>query len=514
MVAVLLSHLHPESVRIDGSGGDGGRDVQITTDAGLQAFELKSFTGRMTSGRRQQVERSLARAATLAPMNWTLIVPIDFTIGEDEWFRKLGGTVSFPIERRGLTWLDAQIAERWFIARYFLDHLSDEIVRLAETLNQERAVLAGGAPDAIKRAEALVGQLNEIDPYYRFEITTDGKQSSVKVLPQYKGAERDRPIGGSVRFEFPKDAEGLAIMEAVRQSFDYGTPVRVPAQYVRELTIDLPAGLGGTFPTGVVEIGPSAPGERMAGILACMDPGGSTLAEVPLDMRVVSRGPKGAVLEASDTTGILGLTAKMDVATRRFTISLHADGSLPFYPHEMRPLLRLLDALGPPNVFSIRTGEGKPIASGVVGERVPFFEEWMPEIVEDLALLQWESGMVRKVGPDFTGQELNAVLEAAALIRGETVEVAYEDFSIELKPEAPQQTRESLVGEDVAIYLETNEPHLVAVGGVSYPIGHSVRTELHGRVHPPVATWSELPADGHIVLVPASSNKVTLTLIR
>src|ERR1035437_3178638 len=246
MVAVLLSHLNPASVRIDGSGGDGGRDVQITTDAGLQAFELKSFTGRMTSSRRQQVERSLTRAATLAPKNWTQIVPIDFTVGEDEWFTKLGATVSFPIERRGLTWLDAQFAERWFIARYFLDHLSDEIVRLAETLNKERAVLLGGAPDAIKRAEALVGQLNEIDPYYRFEITTDGKQSSVKVIPQYKGAERDRPIGGSVRFEFPKDAEGLAMMEAVRQSFDYGTAVRVPTQYVRELTIDLPAGLGGT----------------------------------------------------------------------------------------------------------------------------------------------------------------------------------------------------------------------------------------------------------------------------
>jgi hypothetical protein len=29
MVSVLLSRLHPDSQRIDGKGGDGGRDVQI-----------------------------------------------------------------------------------------------------------------------------------------------------------------------------------------------------------------------------------------------------------------------------------------------------------------------------------------------------------------------------------------------------------------------------------------------------------------------------------------------------
>ncbi len=35
MVAVLISRLHPDAQRIDGSGGDGGRDVQIPADDGL-----------------------------------------------------------------------------------------------------------------------------------------------------------------------------------------------------------------------------------------------------------------------------------------------------------------------------------------------------------------------------------------------------------------------------------------------------------------------------------------------
>ena len=51
MVSCLLSHLNRETRRIDGSGGDGGRDVQFELPDGLHIFELKSFTDRMTQGR-------------------------------------------------------------------------------------------------------------------------------------------------------------------------------------------------------------------------------------------------------------------------------------------------------------------------------------------------------------------------------------------------------------------------------------------------------------------------------
>ena len=66
MVSVLLSRLYPHARRIDGKGGDGGRDVQIAReedDPITNAFELKSFTGRITPGRRKQVARSLKRTA-------------------------------------------------------------------------------------------------------------------------------------------------------------------------------------------------------------------------------------------------------------------------------------------------------------------------------------------------------------------------------------------------------------------------------------------------------------------
>lgn len=73
MVAVLLNTQDDEAERLDGRGGDGGRDVQLRRDGRLDLFELKSFTGRLgkEQGRRAQVERSLKRAAQLDPDSWT-----------------------------------------------------------------------------------------------------------------------------------------------------------------------------------------------------------------------------------------------------------------------------------------------------------------------------------------------------------------------------------------------------------------------------------------------------------
>ena len=99
MVSVLLSRLHPDAQRIDGKGGDGGRDVQIVQgpDGSIaDAFELKSFTGRMGPTQRRQVVRSLERVETLEPERWTLVVPIDPTPGEGSWFRQLGESYRFP----------------------------------------------------------------------------------------------------------------------------------------------------------------------------------------------------------------------------------------------------------------------------------------------------------------------------------------------------------------------------------------------------------------------------------
>ena len=129
MVSVLLNRLHPEAQRIDGKGGDGGRDVQIVHGQNNQiihAFELKSFTGRIDKTRPRQVVRSLERAAGLKPVQWTLVVPIDPTPSEDKWFRRLGKDYCFPTKWLGRTWLDEKMSAFPDIRRYFLEGVNSD----------------------------------------------------------------------------------------------------------------------------------------------------------------------------------------------------------------------------------------------------------------------------------------------------------------------------------------------------------------------------------------------------
>ena len=254
MVSVLLSRLHPNSQRIDGSGGDGGRDVQIVTGEDRQVtdvFELKSFTGRMTKGRRAQVAASLLRAAAIEPTSWTLIVPIDPTPGEEQWFADLGDRYPFPTTWRGKTWLDEKMAAYPDVVRYFLEGAAEEVVRLLAQLNQEEALLAA-VPDALTRFEALHDRLNQIDPYYSYELST-GRLTErdrpseavlsvsyagarVDVFEKYMGALVDRPITGSMRFAFREQDQ--AIMVEVQDALDYGYPVSIPSQVVEGVTLN------------------------------------------------------------------------------------------------------------------------------------------------------------------------------------------------------------------------------------------------------------------------------------
>lgn len=74
LVGVLLSRLHLESQRIDGQGGDGGRDVELQIEGKLELFESKFFPDRVSKekGRRKQVERSLARARPVSRIGGAL----------------------------------------------------------------------------------------------------------------------------------------------------------------------------------------------------------------------------------------------------------------------------------------------------------------------------------------------------------------------------------------------------------------------------------------------------------
>ena len=144
-----------------------------------------------------------------------------------------------------------------------------------------------------------------MDPYYRFELTSDGQTTSVKVVPQFAGAELERPIAVSMSLTFPDTDEGRAAADAFRHALDYGTEAEVQPEYVDRLEVDAPAGLGGKFEGGSIRIGPSvsdgAPSIEL--VLAVLADDSSLLGALPISFELQSAGSKGAIWKGSIAPG-------------------------------------------------------------------------------------------------------------------------------------------------------------------------------------------------------------------
>jgi hypothetical protein len=517
MVAVLLSHLHSDARRIDGRGGDGGRDVQIQGADGIHAFEIKSFTGRMSPGRRAHVRSSLARAATLDPVDWTLIVPIDPTPRELTWFDGLRSTVPFPLEWRGLTWLDAEFAQRPSIARYFLKDLKDELIDLATLLHVEEAALLGGGPAVIERAQKLVERANELDPFYRFKVTTDGARSSMTIVPRYPGADRDSPITTTFSLAFPNDEVGRNAADEFQRALDFGTGARVPPEFVRDASFAAPANLGRRLEGASIELMPSgAPGDARRMLLAVVDQSGSTLAETSVSLRITSWGRRGSLLEGGDRSGILSVHVTVDVHKRSFHIKLSVSAHA-FFPDEGRPLARLLAVLVKPNLLIVRAEDGSEVGRSEILTDDPLVYPHFPKLVEDLALVQWAAGMSRQVGPDFSRDDIQSLAIGVALLRGERLEASWKRMRIVLSAKAPIDLRRSMLEGEFPFVLRSPQPHVVMIGGVWYAIGRGMQSEVvAARISRPLAAWrasGTIPDGTRLTLVPASSNRALVSLI-
>ena len=448
MVSVLLSRLYPESLRIDGTGGDGGRDVQIVDRQDgsiLEAFEEKSFTGRMTSGKRRQVVRSLKTASALKPPRWTLVVPIDPTPGEDDWFGKLRAEYEFPLVWRGKTWLDEKMAAFPDIERYFVEGASDEVIRLVTQMREEQAWI-GAVNDGVQRLVALHERLNEIDPHYRYELATVHAGSDmcppdvvmsvrydnvrVDVYPKYLGATKDRPI--TLSFTLIMEPEDLVLHE----SLGFGLAVEIPDRLITNLKIDAPSGLGGDFTGGELKLSPRDTQlvEAVTVVLEIKD-GDNRVASCSVRLTEQTGGPKGFIYTGSDSTGWLNVKIKVNVEDAEVEMGFQLSPERAM-PAALVPLFKWLEAFQPgrglkvrwPGGFEFDSEVGEPIMDGAAGLKV----------VEALAFVQERSGVYREVSPSITDKDAKAILETAALMRGESVRLNWKSFNVNLNQWGPE----------------------------------------------------------------------------
>jgi hypothetical protein len=487
MVACLLSHQNPDIRRIDGSGGDGGRDCQFDALDGLHAYEMKGFPGgRMGKAQRRQVARSLATARLLNPVEWVLIVPIDHTEGEKAWFEKLGDGLPFPIHWRGKMWLDLEFAQRPFIANYYLGDTRSEVIDILRELQKEQGALTNGIPDAMSRIAALVTRANELDPHYRFKITSDGRTTSVTIIPAYVGAEIDRPITVKAEFRIPTTtAEGRAKAEEFQRALDFGTPVELSGDLVPYVIIDAPAGLGGTLEGPPVSWGRGKPvsDECLDLVFTVCSPDGAPRADLTIRHTPESSGLRGTVLHGRDRAGYIETELVIDVVGGQYKIKFRTSWQT-FIPHDFAPIARFLAEYHSPNTVYVATDDGKMRSEVMDCGREVHVPSWVAEFVTNLAMIQAAAGIVREISEDITSNDASNADGAVALLRGKEIPIPWTSATVGLRSSASLETRSQIAKNTIRFETTIDAPVTLDICGTTYPVGRRYRSRGVARVDP------------------------------
>ena len=516
MLKVLIKRIHPTVQAIDGSGGDGGIDLLMHTENGLVIYQIKSFTRRLAGNRREKVARSLERASQHGPVEWHLVVPIDPTPGELEWFAELTEPYPFTCVWDGQTWVDSEMAQRPDIADYYLHGGEPQVLGLL------KAIL-GPVPAGVSldRVAEIVVRLNTLDPHYNFRVTVEPDGTvGWAAFPRYPGAERDRPAA-TARLAFPDTPDGAHARGMVEELFDYGTPCVVPPEYVAGVSVHVPVGLERTFTGGALALSASVPEppQPIEAALQAVDAQGAILAQLSLEETERTAGHRGVRLLLRDKSAALTIRVRLDASDGSGEMTVRYDHPDEFSPLDLLPAAKFGEAITQADHLALVVN-GEILGRGSYDVDA-FFSEGDAEYVrftEHLAHLQAATGVFFPIRGEVTAEDARDVVLASRLLRGERMTQTWTEFSMTITPEGRGPVAAAL--QDAAEAAGTpattirSGAHLsITVQGTTVPIGTVVK-EIDSAI---VLSWTDAgdqapPGASTLVLVPAETNTLTMFL--
>jgi hypothetical protein len=513
MVSVLLSRLW-QAHRVDGSGGDGGRDCYFSDEEGTDVYELKSFTGRMGRTQRRQVERSLGRAMAGSPRSWTLVVPIDPTPAEETWFGTLKAAHSGTrLEWLGKTWLDEKLARFPDITRYF-SGAADEVLRLLAEINREDA-LPGDAAGLAWQFAGQAGRLNEIDPYYWFEFTIAGETVTVTAHPKYPDAPRDRPITVTATLQFDDSPGQQEARAALADFLTFGTPATIPPASIAKLAVDAPAGLGGEFQGGTLRLdGTFQPKPGQATTVLLRIPAHPPVRRmISLDIAEQSGGDGGLRLLARDQSGLLTLELRFDFTQRTCQAHLAYRFHGSALPQDAVPVLRFCAELAAGEEMAVTDPAGNIIAP-VSGSFGPAESEAYIRCAELLAEVQQLAGTPFPLPTEFSTEDQRDLLYARAILRGETVQAEWDNLTMPLTAPAADKLLSQAGQQGDPFVLAFAAPQTVVAAGGQLSIGTVLQYIRSARITnlDEVRSWRLGGTDGtiNVQLAPGETREMTM----
>ncbi len=518
VIGIMLCRANPASIRVRPSRGDKGVDVYVPSGEGWTVYQVKSFTGSLSPSQKRQIRKAwdafaaLVKDRGLKIKAWYLIRPENPTWEDQAFLDEVTVEAEFPCAWQGLDHCEALAADHpSVIDYYFFDGKERLQEALRDLLSAVGAIGGGGdistPAGAAPGLEAIHAAINAHDPHYRYDFSVtafeegrpptphdepglvaatvaarNGRAVVFRIFARYREATSDRPVPG--RFTLVAEP-GTAEAEAVRNFLEYGIPMsNIP---VRDLSIDLPGGLGTERDEGMISLGEArretAQSTQLQ--LVVLDPKEDLeIALADLEMNPPTTGLDGRrfAIAGQERHGVFSITLRVDPVDMRLLFSLTSQELTGKVPADVLPGLYTLAALHPPNRFAIRVRNG-PTLDGPreFPEAIGGDAEDLIPLCESLATIQRHALTPIRI-PDFTQTARGQAREwerAARMLNGDTVDLSWDRVSVDLEEDASLDN--ILSG---AFTVATSFPLSVTVGGVEIDLGLQFAHFRAARVDP------------------------------
>lgn len=455
----------PSSVHIRPSQGDGGIDVIRSLDDGSWAvYQIERFSNNLGASQKKQIAKSwnsvikYSKEKSFSLKEWYLVMPLDPTKENLEWFSRLTGDSEIEASWLGKTHVDGWAAEMPYVTDYYLRDNRDAVLSIVKNMLGVAYSNVADIDGLANQANKIQSLLNDLDPNYAYDLqilsdynkasvipfssrpglvmstimeTDDRRVIQIDVLAKHNASTDLAPITGKVNFHIGDNAQSKTLQELI----DYGVPIT-------------------DFPASVITNGPilfGGQGELEEAIVTTYSCSEETVFNMAIHNKVDSamdviqssftKGRKGAIWSGSTLDQMFSIKMKTLYSDSSAKINIAYNQNY-FTQYPVSKICKKLRFLidGVDDEFSITLAEDELCRFslellGIKKEEIKFAQK----VAELLALVD----AVALEGVDFPSrisrEEFNNLTRAVELIQGKQIVQCWE----KLEPDSIDNSIES-----------------------------------------------------------------------
>jgi len=378
---------------IDGRGGDGGIDIDVTvkkTGQLVKILQVKYFPEGFSGGhrnRRRQIKDSFDKAmAEHHPPVWALVTPRKVTAQERKAVLEMRRGRIVRMEFIGPVELDLLLSKYPEIRDHYLQ---DYGIRLLSAINRPEAALAKSG-DLASETRRIQKQLDGRSQYwgFAFGIEPDGTYTET-LYAKRPDAPIHEPLSVNFTAVFSPKHEDLRTRFQAGMDYGLARPLVLPSDVVTSFK---KAGASwfeeeaGGAEVHLIPM-PQAIGKPVQ--VVALDRNGARLASLNGTTKSIVNGAKGATVDVAFDGGFNQLW--------RFPkdLSLHGEVTFEYGPtghraRDVRGAIRFVNALTRAERLTIAIDGAEPIPMQLSGEASREIPTALSELIEDLAFIENE----------------------------------------------------------------------------------------------------------------------------